>query len=47
MINMMNIINYIKWYDINIIKAQIYFIYAYNNFAKLHKSADSYIKSDI
>lgn len=47
MINMMSMINYIKWYDINITKAQIYFIYAYDNYAKLHKSADSYIKSHI
>ena len=37
--------NGIKWYDANITKVQIYFTYARNNYAKLHKPADPHVKS--
>ncbi len=37
--------NGVRWYDVNMTKVQIYFTGARNNYAKLHKSSDSHVKS--
>ena len=38
-------INIVRWYNVNITKIQIDFTYTRNNYAKLHKLADLYVKS--